>query len=82
METSPAQHFPGRRCRTLLPTAESLLCPHYPTQADGRDIRKQKLSNKFTIISIRSKELQNLHPGDTVQMRLPGEAIWSSGECI
>lgn len=28
------------------------------------------------------KELEQLHPGDTVQMKLPGEATWSSGECI
>ena len=42
METSPAQRFLGRCCRTLLPTGESLLTPNYPTQADKKALHTTK----------------------------------------
>ena len=41
MKTSPAQRFFGRRCRTLLPSTESLLRPRYPTQVDVKDIQTE-----------------------------------------
>ena len=81
METSPAQRFFGRRCRTLLPSTESLLSPRYPTQVDVKDIHRQKLKQQ-AYYNQHSKELQQLHPGEAVQMKLPGETTWSSGECI
>ena len=81
METSPAQHFFGRRCRTLLPSTESLLSPRYPTQVDVKDIHRQKLKQQ-AYYNQHSKELQQLHPGEAVQMKRPGETTWSSGECI
>ena len=36
MATSPAQRVMGRRCRTLLPTSESLLRPSYSLRDDVR----------------------------------------------
>ena len=47
METSPAQRFLGRRCRTLLPTVESLLTPNYPTQADNLALHRMKRKQQF-----------------------------------
>ena len=81
METSPAQRFLGRHCRTRLPTVESLLAPHYPTQADGLALRRLKKKQQ-TYYNQHTKELKDLQPGKAVQMRLPGETTWSSGECI
>jgi len=42
METSPAQRFLGRRCKTLLPMAKSLLVPRYPVKQDVQELEKQK----------------------------------------
>ena len=36
--TSPAQHLMGRRCKTLLPIAGSLLQPNFPTEEDTRKL--------------------------------------------
>ena len=55
--------------------------PRYPTQVNVKDIHRQKLKQQ-ACDNQHSKELQHLHPGEAVQMRLPGETTWSSGECI
>ena len=81
METSPAQRFLGRRCRTRLPIVESLLTPNYPTQADGLALHRRKRKQQF-YYNQHTKELKDIQPGKVVQMRLPGETTWSSGECI
>ena len=42
MSTSPAQRLMGRRCKTLLPTAGTLLKPRYDTDADTRALAGRK----------------------------------------
>ena len=78
---SPAKRFLGRRCRTRLPTIESLLTPNYPTQADRKALQNMKQKQQF-YYNQHTKELKDIRPGEAVQMRLPGETTWSSTECI
>ena len=78
--TSPAQRLMGRRCKTLLPVAGSLLQPSFPTEADTRKLlgtkqRQQHYYNK------QVRPLEPISVGDTVRMRLPGEKTWSPGTC-
>ena len=40
--SSPAQRFLGRRCRTLLPIAETLLNPAYDTSDDARALKGKR----------------------------------------
>jgi len=42
--TSPAQRFLGRRCKTMLPTTQSLLQPRFPTESDvqARKLQQQR----------------------------------------
>ena len=48
--------------------------------------RQESLTDHKTKTAIyynrHSKELKDIQPGEAVQMRIPGETIWSSGECI
>ena len=78
--TSPAQRLMGRRCKTLLPVAATLLQPRYSTEEDTRALvgmkqRQQYYYNKHT------KSLKPISPGETVRMKLPGQSNWSAGTC-
>lgn len=78
--TSPTQRLMGRRCKTLLPVAGSLLQPNFPTEEDTRKLigTKQRQQHYY------NKQAKPLHPisvGETVRMKLPGEKTWSSGTC-
>lgn len=71
----------GRRCKTLLPVAGSLLQPNFPTEEDTRKLigtkqRQQHYYNK------QAKPLDPISVGETVRMKLPGEKTWSSGTCV
>ena len=46
MDTSPAQHLMGRRCRALLPMSESLLRQSYPLHGDVRALAGRKWRQK------------------------------------
>ena len=46
MDTSPAQHLMGRRCRTLLPMSESLLRQSCPLHGDVRALAGRKWRQK------------------------------------
>ena len=77
--TSPVQRLMGRRTRTLLPTTEKLLRPEIP-QSTGEKLtagkeKQKKYYNKNT------KKLSELHVGDNIRMRLPGDRRWSLGQC-
>ena len=79
--TSPAQRLMGRRCKTLLPVAGTLLQPRYSTEEDTRAImgnkqRQQYYYNKHT------KPLQPIDKGETVCIKLPGQKTWSAGTCM
>ena len=78
--TSPAQRLLGRRCRTLLPIASSLLKPRYDTETDNRALigikqRQQYYYNRAV------KPLKTITPGETVRMKLPGQDTWNPGTC-
>ena len=67
MSTSHAQRLLGRRCKTSLPTAGTLLKPRYDTDADTRALAGRKRRQSF---------YYNRHARPyeaTVRMRLPGE---------
>ena len=78
--TSPAQRLMGRRCKTLLPVAGSLLQPSFPTEDDSRKLLGTKQRQQF-YYNKQAKPLEPLSIGDTVRMRLPGEKTWSPGTC-
>ena len=80
MGTSLAQRLLRRRCRTLLPIADSLLKPRYDTDIDnlaliGIKQRQQYYYNRAV------KPLKTITPGETVGMKLPGQDTWSPGTC-
>ena len=81
METSPAQRLMGRRCRTLLPTSESLLRPSYPLCGDVRALAGRKWGQK-NYYDRHVKSLKPINLGTTVRVRLPGEKVCSPAECV
>ena len=77
MGTSPAQRLLGRRCKTLLPLTHTQLQPQYGnTQA----LLKEKAKQQY-YYDCSAKDLPPVHEGDTVQMWLPGETVWTPGMC-
>ena len=79
-DSSPAQRFFGRRCKTLLPTHGTLLAPQYSTKGDTQAINRQKQRQQH-YYDHHTKPLKPLTPGESVRMRLPGEKTWSPGVC-
>ena len=80
LNASPAQLLYGRRTRTRLPVAQTLLVPHVITDIPERiKVRKQK--QKF-YYDRHARELPKLCEGDAIRMRLPGESKWSLGRVI
>ena len=78
--TSPAQHLLGRRCRTLLPIASSLLKPRYDTETDNRALIGIKQHQQY-YYNRAVKPLKTITPGETVHMKHPGQDTWSPGTC-
>ena len=78
--TSPAQRLMGRRCKTLLPVAGSLLQPRYSTDDDTRKLIGVKQRQQY-YYDKHSKPLEPIGRGDTVRMKLPGQRTWSAGTC-
>ena len=78
MSTSHAQRLMGRRCKTLLPTAETLLKPRYDTDADTRALAGRKRRQSF-YYNQHARPLMPIY--GTVRMRLPGEKTWTPGMC-
>ena len=78
--TSPAQRLMGRRCKTLLPMASTLLKPRYDTEAEEKalTIRRQKQERYY---NRSTKPLKPINPGETVRMKLPGGDKWTQGTC-
>lgn len=70
----------GRRCKTLLPVAGSLLQPNFPTEEDTHKLIGTRHSQQH-YYNKQAKPLEPISVGETVRMRLPGEEIWSSGTC-
>ena len=80
MSTSPAQRLMGRRCKTLLPTAGTLLKPRYDTNADTRALAGRKRHQSFHY-NQHARPLMPIDEGATARMRLPGEKTWTPGTC-
>ena len=80
MSTSPAQRLMGRRCKTLLPTAGTLLIPRYGTNADTRALAGRKRCESF-YYNQHACPLTPIEGGVTARMRLPGEKTWTPGTC-
>ena len=80
MGTSPAQRLMGRRRKTLLPTAGTLLKPRYDTNADTRALAGRKRRQSF-YYNQHAHPLPPINEGATVRMRLPGEKTWTPGTC-
>ena len=78
MSTSPAQRLMGRRCKTLLPTAGTLLKPRHDTDADTRALAGRKRRQSF-YYNQHARPLTPIDEGATVRMRLPGEKTWAPG---
>ena len=77
---SPAQRLIGRRCKTLLPVAGTLLQPRYSTEQETRALigNKQRQQHYY---SKHAKPLHPIQPGETVRMKLPGQKTWTAGSC-
>jgi transposase InsO family protein len=78
--TSPSQRFFGRRCKTLIPTASSLLLPGYNTEFDDQAIRARK-TKQSEYYNRSSRHLPKVIPNDAVRIKLPGDKVWSPGVC-
>ncbi|XP_044182657.1 uncharacterized protein LOC122963306 [Acropora millepora] len=79
--TSPAQRLMGRRCKTLLPIASTLLQPRYSTDEESRAIMGKKERQRY-YYNKHTKPLQPILQGETVRMKLPGQKVWSAGTCL
>lgn len=77
---SPAQRLMGRRCKTLLPVAGSLLQPRYSTEEETRRIIGAKERQRH-YYDRQTRRLPPIRIGAPVHMRLPGEKTWSAGTC-
>ena len=78
--TSPAQRLMGRRCKTLLPIAGTLLMPRHNTEEETRALVGAKERQRF-YYNRNAKPLPLITPGETIRMRLPGEKRWTKGTC-
>ena len=74
--TSPAQRLMGRRCKTLLPTTDTLLKPQYGVNSDTQAVRKKKEESRRRY-NYGARPLIPLKSGDTVRMKLPRQTIWT-----
>ena len=78
--TSPAQRLMGRRCKTLLPIAGTLLLPRHNTEREARALKGMKERQRHHY-NKHTKSLQPISLGETVRMKLPGQRKWSAGTC-
>jgi hypothetical protein len=70
----------GRRCKTLLPIAGTLLKPQSNPEEDARAIMGMKKRQQY-YYDRNTKERQPIATGETVRMKLPGQERWSAGTC-
>lgn len=77
INASTTQLLYGRRTRTRLPIAKTLLEPHVIAGVPEKiKMRKQRQKHYY---DRHSQELPKLRGGDAIRMRLPGEKEWSLG---
>ena len=80
--TSPAQRLMGRRCKTLLPVAGTLLQPRYLTEEETRALIGNKQRQQHYYNKHARPALRPIGQGETVRMKLPGQKTWSAGTCM
>ena len=81
--SSPVQRLFGRRTKTLLPTAGTLLQPNIMEGTE--DKLKERKTKQALFYNKGKKELPELQPGDTVRMKpLPSdkEKLWRKGSVV
>ena len=81
--SSPVQRLFGRRTKTLLPTAGTLLQPKIMEGTE--DKLKERKTKQALFYNKGTKELPELQPGDTVRMKpLPSdkEKLWRKGSVV
>ena len=71
----------GRRCKTLLLIASTLLQPRYSTNEESRAFIGKKERQRF-YYNKHTKPPQPILQGETVRMKLPGQKAWSAGTCL
>ena len=81
LETSPAQRFMGRRCKTLLPCSKKLLKPSFQTASDAKAMKVKKAAQKKRF-NKTAKQLKPLKPGDAVRIQFQGSSRWVPGICV
>ena len=78
LNTSPTQRLLGRRIKSTVPTAETLLKPSYPYSYDkAQNIEDRKLKQQGT-----GRELSQLHIGSNVQVQplRPHTRVWKEAK--
>ena len=78
--TSPAQRLMGKRCKTLLPIADTLLVPRHNTEREARALKGMKERQRHHY-NKHTKSLQPISLEEKVLMKLPGQRKWSAGTC-
>ena len=80
--TSPAQRLFGRRTRTLIPTKSSnYMHEHIQDNECKRKLTESK-ARQAKYYNSQTKPLQDLQPGQTIRMKLPGKETWTKGICV
>ena len=69
MDSSPAQRLLGRRTKTIIPTAQSLLESRSTVLQQETDMLKRMQHRQAKYYNRSAKDLPNLHQGDTVRMK-------------
>lgn len=81
MHSSPARRLIGQRCKTLLPSWESILKPRYSTEQDHLGIVQSKVKPP-QYYNGSSRPLNQIYQGDAIRMEIPGSEVWTPGGCI
>lgn len=76
--TSPAHRLIGRRCKTLLPVAGTLLQPRYSIEEETRALIGNKKGQQH-YYNKHTKSLRPIRQGKTVRTKLTGQKTWSAG---
>ena len=80
MDSSPAQHLLGRRCKTLLPTLRTLLTPGFGLANDDYEPAARKERQRW-YYNRGKRSILPLKPGETARVRSPA-GTWKPAECL
>ena len=80
MDTSPAQHLMGRRCKTSLPTSETLLMPEFRLDNDAAKLCAQKERQRMNF-NCGKRVFCPVKAGEAIRVR-SRTGTWKSAECL